>query len=120
MILNITNIGNVTLNNISISLQQMGDMPELLYNNLPVQNINNINISELQPNQSYILQFSVLPLYPGSSNLLFNFNLNGNSLGDAQYNLVVNYPSSNSSLVASENIYYPLLVGIISLVLLLV
>jgi len=119
--LNITNIGNTTLNNITINLQQMGNVPEILYNQIPIQSSNNINIDQLQPNQSYILQFSVLPLYIGSSSLLLNFNVNGQNIGTAQYNLIVNGPSNKSSLIVSENINYILiLAGIIGSVIFLI
>jgi hypothetical protein len=119
--LNITNIGNITLNNITINLQQMGNVPEILYNQIPIQSLNNININQLQPNQSYILQFSVLPLYIGSSSLLLNFNVNGQNIGTAQYNLIVNGPSNKSSLVVSENINYILiLAGIIGSIIFLI
>ncbi|MFP3317423.1 MAG: hypothetical protein RXN79_03395 [Candidatus Nanopusillus sp.] len=119
--LNITNIGNTTLNNITINLQQMGNVPEILYNQIPIQSLNNINIDQLQPNQSYILQFSVLPLYIGSSSLLLNFNVNGQNIGTAQYNLIVNGPSNKSSLVVSENINYILiLAGIIGSIIFLI
>jgi len=119
--LNITNIGNITLNNITINLQQLGNVPEILYNQIPIQSLNNINIDQLQPNQSYILQFSVLPLYIGSSSLLLNFNVNGQNIGTAQYNLIVNEPSNKSSLVVSENINYILiLAGIIGSIIFLI
>ncbi|MFP3167335.1 MAG: hypothetical protein RXQ68_02845 [Candidatus Nanopusillus sp.] len=119
--LNITNIGNMTLNNITINLLQLGNVPEILYNQIPIQSLNNININQLQPNQSYILQFNILPLYIGSSSLLLNFNVNGQNIGNAQYNLVVNGPTKNSSLIASENINYILiLVGIIASIIFLI
>ena len=119
--LNITNIGNITLNNVTINLLQMGNVPEVLYNQIPIESLNNININQLQPNQSYILQFNILPLYIGSSSLLLNFNVNGQNIGNAQYNLVVNGPSNNSSLVVSENINYILiLAGIIGSIILLI
>ncbi|MCG2869042.1 MAG: hypothetical protein L7H07_03155, partial [Candidatus Nanopusillus sp.] len=119
--LNITNIGNTTLNNITINLQQLGNVPEILYNQIPIGVLNNINIDQLQPNQSYILQFSVLPLYIGSSSLLLNFNVNGQNIGTAQYNLIVNGPSNKSSLVVSENINYILiLAGIIGSIIFLI
>jgi hypothetical protein len=119
--LNITNIGNITLNNITINLLQEGNVPEILYNQNPIQSLNNINIGQLQPNQSYILQFNILPLYIGSSSLLLNFNVNGQNIGNAQYNLIVNGPSNNSSLVASENINYILiLAGIIGSIIFLI
>jgi len=119
--LNITNIGNITLNNITINLQQLGNVPEILYNQIPIESLNNINISQLQPNQSYILQFNILPLYIGSSSLLFNFNVNGQNIGNTQYNLVVNGPSNRSSLVVSENINYILiLLGIIGSIIFLI
>ncbi|NAZ25961.1 MAG: hypothetical protein GU343_00255 [Nanoarchaeota archaeon] len=119
--LNITNIGNITLNNITINLQQLGSVPEILYNQIPIGVSNNININQLQPNQSYILQFSVLPLYIGSSSLLLSFNVNGQNIGNAQYNLIVNGPSNKSSLVVSENINYILiLAGIIGSIIFLI
>jgi len=119
--LNITNIGNVTLNNVSINILQFGNVPEILYNQIPIQSLNNININQLQPNQSYILQFSVLPLYIGSSSLLLNFNVNGQNIGNAQYNLIVNGPSNKSSLIVSENINYILiLAGIIGSIIFLI
>jgi len=119
--LNITNIGNITLNNVTINLLQEGNVPEILYNQNPIESLNNINISQLQPNQSYILQFNILPLYIGSSSLLLNFNLNGQNIGNTQYNLVVNGPTNNSSLVVSENINYILiLAGIIGSIILLI
>jgi len=119
--LNITNIGNMTLNNITINLQQLGNVPEILYNGIPIGMSNNININQLQPNQSYILQFNVLPLYIGSSSLLLNFNVNGQNIGNAQYNLIVNGPSNKSSLIASENINYILiLLGIIGSIIFLI
>ncbi|MFP3257674.1 MAG: hypothetical protein RXO36_07730 [Candidatus Nanopusillus acidilobi] len=119
--LNITNIGNTTLNNITINLQQLGNVPEILYNQIPIQSLNNININQLQPNQSYILQFSVLPLYIGSSSLLLSFNVNGQKIGTAQYNLIVNGPSNKSSLIVSENINYILiLAGIIGSIIFLI
>jgi hypothetical protein len=119
--LNITNIGNTTLNNITINLQQLGNVPEILYNQIPIGALNNININQLQPNQSYILQFSVLPLYIGSSSLLLNFNVNGQNIGTAQYNLIVNGPSNKSSLVVSENINYILIIaGIIGSIIFLI
>jgi hypothetical protein len=119
--LNITNIGNITLNNVSINLLQDGNVPEILYNQNPIQSLNNININQLQPNQSYILQFNILPLYIGSSSLLLNFNVNGQNIGNAQYNLIVNGPSNNSSLIASENINYILiLLGIIGSIIFLI
>jgi hypothetical protein len=119
--LNITNIGNITLNNVSINILQFGNVPEILYNQIPIQSLNNININQLQPNQSYILQFSVLPLYIGSSSLLLSFNVNGQNIGNAQYNLIVNGPSNKSSLIVSENINYILiLVGIIGSIIFLI
>jgi hypothetical protein len=119
--LNITNVGNITLNNITINLQQLGNVPEILYNQIPIQSLNNINIDQLQPNQSYILQFSVLPLYIGSSSLLLNFNVNRQNIGNVQYNLIVKGPSNKSSLVVSENINYILiLVGIIGSIIFLI
>ena len=119
--LNITNVGNMTLNNITINLQQLGNVPEILYNGIPIEASNNVNINQLQPNQSYILQFSVLPLYIGSSSLLLNFNVNGQNIGNAQYNLVVNGPSNKSSLVVSENINYILiLAGIVGSIIFLI
>jgi hypothetical protein len=119
--LNITNIGNVTLNNITINLQQFGNVPEILYNQNPIESLNNLDIGQLQPNQSYILQFNILPLYIGSSSLLLNFNVNGQNIGNAQYNLIVNGPSNNSSLIASENINYILiLLGIIGSIIFLI
>jgi len=119
--LNITNVGNMTLNNITINLQQLGNVPEILYNGIPIEASNNVNINQLQPNQSDILQFSVLPLYIGSSSLLLNFNVNGQNIGNAQYNLVVNGPSNKSSLVVSENINYILiLAGIVGSIIFLI
>jgi hypothetical protein len=119
--LNITNVGNITLNNITINLLQLGNVPEILYNQIPIQSLNNINIGQLQPNQSYILQFSVLPLYIGSSSLLLSFNVNGQNIGTAQYNLIVNGPSNKSSLIVSENINYILiLAGIIGSIIFLI
>ncbi|MFZ8855913.1 MAG: DUF2341 domain-containing protein [Candidatus Nanopusillus sp.] len=119
--LNITNVGNMTLNNIIINLQQFGNVLEILYNQIPIELLNNINIDQLQPNQSYILQFSVLPLYMGSSSLLLNFNINGQNIGNAQYNLIVKGPSNKSSLVVLESINYILmLLGIIGLIIFLI
>jgi len=119
--LNITNVGNITLNNITINLQQLGNVPEILYNGIPIEASNNLSINQLQPNQSDILQFSVLPLYIGSSSLLLNFNVNGQNIGNAQYNLVVNGPSNKSSLVVSENINYILiLAGIVGSIIFLI
>ncbi|EOD42534.1 Uncharacterized protein Nst1_264 [Candidatus Nanobsidianus stetteri] len=119
--LNITNIGNIALNNITINLLQEGNVLEILYNGIPIQSLNNINIDQLQPNQSYILQFNVLPLYIGSSSLLLSFNVNGQNIGNAQYNLIVNGPSNSSSLIASENINYILiLLGIIGSIIFLI
>ncbi|MFZ8800804.1 MAG: DUF2341 domain-containing protein [Candidatus Nanopusillus sp.] len=119
--LNITNVGNMTLNNITINLQQLGNVLEILYNGIPIRLLNNINIDQLQPNQSYILQFSVLPLYMGSSSLLLNFNVNGQNIGNAQYNLIVKGPSNKSSLIVSESINYILiLLGIIGLIIFLI
>ncbi|MDT7890441.1 MAG: hypothetical protein RQ869_00005, partial [Candidatus Nanopusillus sp.] len=119
--LNITNVGNMTLNNITINLQQLGNVPEIFYNGIPIRLLNNINIDQLQPNQSYILQFNILPFYTGSSSLLLNFNVNGQNIGNAQYNLIVKGPSNNSSLVVSESINYILmLLGIIGLIIFLI
>jgi len=121
--LNITNVGNITLNNITINLQQLGNVPEILYNSIPIKLLDNININidQLQPNQSYILQFNILPLYIGSSSLLLNFKVNGQNIGIAQYNLVVKGPSNKSSLVVSENINYILmLLGIIGSIIFLI
>ena len=119
--LNITNVGNITLNNITINLQQLGNVLEISYNGIPIRLLNNINIDQLQPNQSYILQFNILPLYIGSSSLLLNFNVNGQNIGNAQYNLIVKGPSNKSSLVVSESINYILmLLGIIGLIILLI
>ncbi len=120
--LNITNVGNMTLNNITINLQQLGNVLEILYNGIPIRLLNNINIDQLQPNQSYILQFNILPLYVGSSSLLLNFNVNGQNIGNAQYNLIVKGPSNKSSLIVSESINYilMLLLGIIALIIFLI
>ena len=104
-----------------MNILQFGNVPEILYNQIPIESLNNINISQLQPNQSYILQFNILPLYVGSSSLLLNFNLNGQNIGNAQYNLVVNRPSNKSSLIVSENINYILiLAGIIGSIIFLI
>jgi len=119
--LNITNVGNMTLNDITINLQQLGNVLEILYNGIPIRLLNNINIDQLQPNQSYILQFNILPLYIGSSSLLLNLNVNGRNIGNAQYNLIVKGPSNNSSLAVSESINYILmLLGIIGLIIFLI
>jgi hypothetical protein len=49
------------------------------------------------------------------------FNVNGQNIGDTQYNLVVNGPSNKSSLIVSENINYILiLAGIVGSIIFLI
>ncbi|BFI73249.1 hypothetical protein YN1_2360 [Nanoarchaeota archaeon] len=121
LILNLTDTSNnITINNLSISLQQLGNIPEILYNNMPLYKVENINIPTLQPGQSYIVQLATFPFYVGSSILYLGFDLDNDNVLNYQYNLVVNYFSSPTSLVASENILYPLLVGIIAIALILI
>ncbi|MGC9133159.1 MAG: hypothetical protein ACP5GJ_02030, partial [Nanopusillaceae archaeon] len=119
LILNITNIGNTTINNINLILNYPSNNPEIIYNGLSINNINSINIPSLQPGNSSIITFSLIPLYVGSSNLQIGVNVNNNYIGNAQYNFLVNYPTSSSSLVVSQDIYYPLLALALSLGLLI-
>lgn len=115
LILNITNIGNITLNNITMYIDQIGQNPEVLFNNIPLYTTKEVYINQLQPNQSYILQFSVLPFNPGYSELDIGFNANNDYIGNGEYILSVQgYTNSAGSIVASEN--YNVLAIIIAII----
>jgi hypothetical protein len=120
--LNITNSGNATINNISLSFSVIGNSVVLSYNNLPVTTLNNITISSpLQPNSSLIIPFKMLVLSPGLTDVDIKVYVNGQYIGYANYQFDVELGSSSSSLVVSENINYILisLAGILGLLLLI-
>jgi len=120
--LNITNSGNATINNITLSFSVIGNSVILSYNNLPITTLNNITISSpLQPNSSLIIPFKMLVISPGLTDVVIKVYVNGQYIGYADYKFDVELGSSSSSLVVSENINYILisLAGILGLLLLI-
>jgi len=124
--LNITNYGNATINNITLSFSVIGNSVILSYNKLPVTTLNNITISSsLPPNNSLIIPFNMLVVSPGLTDVDIGVYVNGQYIGygNYQFNVEQGSFSSNSSpgLVVSENINYILLslAGILGLLLLI-
>jgi hypothetical protein len=119
--LNITNSGNATINNITLSFSVIGNSVILLYNNLPITTLNNITISSpLSPNSSLIIPFNMLVISPGLTDVNIKVYVNGQYIGYGNYQFSVKLGSSSLALVVSENINYILifLVGILGLLLL--
>jgi len=124
--LNITNYGNATINNITLSFSVIGNSVILSYNKLPVTTLNNITISSpLQPNNSLIIPFNMLVMSPGLTDVDIGVYVNGQYKGYGNYQFNVEQgsfsPNSSPGLVVSENINYILLslAGILGLLLLI-
>jgi len=124
--LNITNSGNATINNITLSFSVIGNSVILSYNKLPVTTLNNITISSpLQPNNSLIIPFNMLVMSPGLTDVDIGVYVNGQYKGYGNYQFNVEQgsfsPNSSPGLVVSENINYILLslAGILGLLLLI-
>jgi len=120
--LNITNFGNATINNITLSFSVIGNSVILSYNNLPITTLNNITISSpLQPNNSLIIPFNMLVISPGLTDVYIKVYVNGQYMEYGNYQFNVELGSSSPSLVVSENINYILvsLAGILGLLLLI-
>jgi hypothetical protein len=120
--LNITNSGNATINNITLSFSVIGNSVILLYNNLPITTLNNITISSpLQPNNSLIIPFNMLVLSPGLTDVDIKVYVNGQYIVYGNYQFDVELGSFSPSLVVSEDINYILisLAGILGLLLLI-
>jgi hypothetical protein len=120
--LNITNSGNATINNITLTFSVIGNSVILSYNNLPITTLNNITISSpLQPNSSLIIPFKMLVLSPGLTDVDIDVYVNGQYIGYGNYQFDVEMGSSSPTLVVSENINYVLIsiAGILGLLLLI-
>jgi hypothetical protein len=123
-IINITNIGNIPVDNLTVYLTQTGNSVLFFYNNQPlVEIINGINVGDLYPGNSTMIYLKLIPLTYGLSSLYLSFmSPVVTNIGSLTYNFVVQAPTSYSgSIVASEesNIY-GIVAGIVLALLLLV
>ena len=120
--LNITNSGNATINNITLSFSVIGNSVILSYNNLPLTVLDNITISSsLPPNSSVIIPFNMLVVSPGSTDVNIKVYVDGQYVGYGTYQFNVGLGSSSPTLSVSENINYVLIfiAGILGLLLLI-
>jgi len=119
--LNISNLGNATVNNMILRFSLTGGNIRMFYNNTEISSLDAIVISsEIPPNGYIIIPFDMNILAFGSSSLDIYVFVDNQYLGYVTYQFNVKPENRQSSLVISENIIYILAIFITVLLIWLI